>query len=52
MCRHELQHFVDVMQGYLSNQLLHLSWQELEYDLTHKVRRSGVRLSLLLGYLR
>ena len=36
-CRHELQHFVDVMQGYITNQLFYLSWGELEEDLASKV---------------
>lgn len=35
--RHELQHFVDVMQGYITNQLFYLSWRELEDDLATKV---------------
>ena len=38
--RHELQHFVDIMQGYITNQLFYLSWRELEDDLTSKVSPS------------
>ena len=35
--RRELQHFVDVMHGYITNQLFYLSWGELEDDLASKV---------------
>lgn len=36
-CRHELQHFITVMQGYLTNQLFHLSWGEFETELSQNV---------------
>ena len=36
-CRHELQHFITVMQGYLTNQLFHLSWGEFETELGQNV---------------
>ena len=36
-CRHELQHFITVMQGYLTNQLFHLSWGEFETELNQNV---------------
>jgi gamma-tubulin complex component 6 len=35
--RHEFQHFVGVMEGYITNQLFYLSWRELEEDLATKV---------------
>ena len=25
--RHEMQHFVNVMQGYVVNQVIHVSWE-------------------------
>ena len=37
-CRHELQHFIDVMEGYIANQLFYLSWGEFEEDLANNVR--------------
>ena len=37
VCRHELQHFVDVMQGYITNQLFYLSWLEFEDQLTNQI---------------
>ena len=35
--RHEFQHFVGVMEGYITNQLFYLSWRELEEDMATKV---------------
>ena len=35
--RHELQHFVGVMEGYITNQVFYLSWRELVQDLDSKV---------------
>lgn len=31
--RHEFQHFVNIMHGYISNQLLGLTWEEFQVDL-------------------
>ena len=33
--RHEMQHFVKVMQGYLANQVIHASWGEFQETLGH-----------------
>ncbi|XP_077870615.1 LOW QUALITY PROTEIN: gamma-tubulin complex component 6-like [Saccoglossus kowalevskii] len=35
--RHEMQHFVHVMQGYMSNQVVHVSWLEFQQQLKEKV---------------
>ncbi|CAH1265550.1 TUBGCP6 [Branchiostoma lanceolatum] len=35
--RHEMQHFVGVMQGYVSNQIIHVSWQEFCKELRENV---------------
>ncbi|XP_023933311.1 gamma-tubulin complex component 6-like [Lingula anatina] len=35
--RHEMQHFVRVMQGYISNQLIHVGWLELQESLKTRV---------------
>ncbi|CAH1784421.1 unnamed protein product [Owenia fusiformis] len=31
--RHEMQHFVKVMQGYIANQIIHVTWQEFQTEL-------------------
>ncbi|XP_028414465.1 gamma-tubulin complex component 6-like [Dendronephthya gigantea] len=36
--RHEMSHFVNDVQGYISNQILHVSWQEFLNSLEHNVR--------------
>ncbi|CAB3981305.1 Gamma-tubulin complex component 6 [Paramuricea clavata] len=35
--RHEMSHFVNDVQGYISNQILHVSWQEFLNSLEHNV---------------
>ncbi|XP_030829097.1 gamma-tubulin complex component 6 [Strongylocentrotus purpuratus] len=35
--RHEMQHFVNVMQGYVVNQVIHVSWEEFQKDLKGNV---------------
>ncbi|XP_041460037.1 gamma-tubulin complex component 6-like isoform X1 [Lytechinus variegatus] len=35
--RHEMQHFVNVMQGYVVNQVIHVSWEEFQKDLKENV---------------
>ncbi|XP_064632951.1 gamma-tubulin complex component 6-like isoform X2 [Lineus longissimus] len=35
--RHEMQCFVKVMQGYISNQIIHVSWREFQDDLMNNV---------------
>ena len=35
--RHEFQHFVNIMHGYMANQLFNISWREFEVDLANKV---------------
>lgn len=35
--RHEFQHFVNIMHGYMANQLFNMSWREFEVDLATKV---------------
>ena len=37
-CRHEMQHFVKVMQGYIANQVTHVTWQEFQRDLRDNVK--------------
>ena len=36
-CRHEMQHFVSVMQGYVVNQVIHVSWEEFQRELKTNV---------------
>ena len=36
--RHEFQHFVNIMHGYVANQLFSISWREFETELENKVR--------------
>ncbi|ESP05683.1 hypothetical protein LOTGIDRAFT_208649 [Lottia gigantea] len=36
--RQEMQHFVKVMQGYIANQIIHVTWQEFQEALTKDVR--------------
>ena len=33
VCRHEMQHFVQSVEGYLSNQVIQVSWKEFQVDL-------------------
>lgn len=35
--RHEMQHFVNNVERYLVNQIIHISWQEFENDLENNV---------------
>ncbi|XP_022099325.1 gamma-tubulin complex component 6-like isoform X2 [Acanthaster planci] len=35
--RHEMQHFVNVMQGYVANQVIHVSWEEFQRQLKTEV---------------
>ncbi|KAJ8047650.1 Gamma-tubulin complex component 6 [Holothuria leucospilota] len=35
--RHEMQHFVSVMQSYVVNQVIHVSWEEFQQTLKHNV---------------
>ncbi len=35
--RHELQHFINVMEGYLMNQIFYLSWREFEVEMSQTV---------------
>ncbi|KAJ8321814.1 hypothetical protein KUTeg_000285 [Tegillarca granosa] len=36
--RQEMQHFVKVMQGYITNQIIHVAWQELQEALANDVK--------------
>ena len=36
--RHQFQHFVNIMHGYVANQLFYISWREFEVELNTKVR--------------
>ena len=36
--RHQFQHFVNIMLGYMANQLFYISWREFEVELSTKVR--------------
>lgn len=40
--RHEFQHFVNIMHGYMANQLFNISWREFELDLATKVSPTQV----------
>ncbi len=35
--RHEYQHFVNVMHGYIANQVFQITWREFEIDLENDV---------------
>ena len=35
--RHQFQHFVNVMHGYMSNQIFYISWKEFQVELATKV---------------
>ena len=35
--RQEMQHFVRVMQGYMANQIIQVTWKELQEALDHDV---------------
>ncbi|XP_071784564.1 gamma-tubulin complex component 6-like [Asterias amurensis] len=35
--RHEMQHFVNVMQGYVVNQIIHVTWEEFQRQLKTEV---------------
>ncbi|XP_077976999.1 gamma-tubulin complex component 6-like [Glandiceps talaboti] len=35
--RHEMQHFVHVIHGYMANQVVHVSWEEFQQELKGKV---------------
>ena len=35
--RHEYQHFVNVMHGYIANQVFQITWREFETDLQNEV---------------
>lgn len=35
--RHEMQHFVTVLQGYMAHQVLHVTWEEFQRALQTKV---------------
>ncbi len=35
--RHEYQHFVNVMHGYIANQVFQITWREFENDLENDV---------------
>lgn len=35
--RHEMQQFISVMEGYIVNQVLHVSWQEFQKNLQDHV---------------
>lgn len=39
--RHEMQHFVTVLQGYMAHQVLHVTWEEFQRALQTNVRRAG-----------
>lgn len=48
-CRHEFQHFVNIVHGYVANQLFFITWREFDIELTNKVmlRRQWVCTWLL-----
>ncbi len=35
--RHEYQHFINVMHGYIANQVFQITWREFENDLEKEV---------------
>lgn len=35
--RHEFQHFVNIMNSYMANQLFYLTWREFEIELAQNV---------------
>ena len=35
--RHQFQHFINIMHGYVANQLFYISWREFEVELSSKV---------------
>ncbi|KAH9507222.1 Gamma-tubulin complex component 6 [Bulinus truncatus] len=35
--RQEMQHFVKMMQGYITSQVIHVSWQEFQADLSQPI---------------
>ena len=49
--RQELQHFVTVMESYISNEIFHVSWKEFEYKFT-KVSRDSLIPRLLIQLIR
>ena len=51
-CRQELQHFVAVMEGYITNQLFHLSWRELENRLKEVMKHSVRTHTRVHTYIR
>ena len=34
--RHEFQHFINIMHGYISSQLFSLTWEEFQTELTQQ----------------
>ena len=42
--RHEYQHFVNVMHGYIANQLFQITWREFETDLQNEVCNYNVEV--------
>ncbi|XP_069085737.1 gamma-tubulin complex component 6 [Pleurodeles waltl] len=57
--RHEMQHFVKVIQGYLANQILHVTWCEFRNNLStvvnlddiHKAHAEYLNKALFRGLL-
>ena len=46
--RHEMQHFVNNLERYIVNQIIHVSWQEFQQDLTNKVAKGWSFKMILL----
>ncbi|KAL5014919.1 hypothetical protein ScPMuIL_009189 [Solemya velum] len=49
--RQEMQHFVKVMQGYIANQIIHVTWQEFEEALKHDVQNLDDLYRVHMDYL-
>ncbi|KAF0288203.1 Gamma-tubulin complex component 6 [Amphibalanus amphitrite] len=52
LCRHEMQHFVLALQGYLTGQVLQVSWAELRRELLVSVHTLDELRAAHVGYIR
>jgi len=50
-CRQEMQHFVKVMQGYIANQVIHVTWNEFMQALNSDVHNLDDIHKVHLDYL-
>ncbi|XP_065066356.1 gamma-tubulin complex component 6-like isoform X2 [Rhopilema esculentum] len=51
LSRHEMQHFVNNVERYLVNQIIHISWQEFQDDLKNNVHNVDDLHKSHVGYL-